>query len=430
MEPSPVIVRPGESLNLTPAGLDRYGNVIPDLAFVFATPADTTLFDSDGKVSEAASGSLYAVSVQAEYKGSRQSALVTVAVAPVWMPTGSMAGPRRSHTATRLDDGRVLIVGWFSSQAELYNPATGAFTATGETHDKRLQGSTATRLNDGRVLIVGGRDGKGQPAQPVGAPPLPPLPDLTSAEIYDPAAGTFTPTGNLNTPRAYHTATLLPDGRVLIAGGQSDPPLVGAVEIYDPATGTFEVAGCLDIERRRHSATLVQNGKVLIAGGSTGVAEAPTEFELYDPELGRTVLEGSCGCGDLTATALLDGKALIVGSIGPAVLYDPSGESFTVTGTMTSARRRPTATLLDDGRVLVAGGFAGEGDYFTFIDSTEFYDPGTGTFSVGPSMTTPRLEHTATVLPGGLVLVVGGESGETTWSGGFELSTAEVLYLR
>jgi hypothetical protein len=272
-------------------------------------------------------------------------------------PTGSMNAGRAYHTATLLSDGRVLIAGglggsvWLAS-AELYDPQTGRFSPTGSMNADR-GGHTATLLPDGRVLIVGGG-----PA---------------SAELYDPATGTFSPTGTMTTTREYQSATLLPDGRVLIAGGWSGGAggsAVASAELYDPAPGTFRATGSMITARANHTATLLNDGRVLIAGGY-GDASA----ELYDPQTGTFSLTGSMTASRVypTATLVANGRVLIAGG-GPTFgeLYDPATGAFSRTGSMRASHQAPTATLLSDGRVLVVGGGDGLGGLF---NSAELYQP-------------------------------------------------------
>jgi Galactose oxidase, central domain len=191
--------------------------------------------------------------------------------------TGSLATARDDHTATLLPNGKVLVAGGSNNNgvnfasAELYDPATGTWTKTGSLTAGRTR-HTATLLPNGKVLVAGGYDVFGNP--------------FASAELYDPASGTWTETGSLATRRSLHTATLLPNGKVLVAGGYGlfgDHYLTSA-ELYDPASGTWTATGSLNMARYNHTATLLPNGKVLVAGGLAGGYLASAE--LYDVGLG------------------------------------------------------------------------------------------------------------------------------------------------
>jgi hypothetical protein len=184
--------------------------------------------------------------------------------------TGSMAVGRFLHTATPLQNGKVLIVGGALTSAsdpvataEIYDPATGTFTMTSAMATAREQ-HTATLLTDGRVLIVGGATSEG-----AGAP-------TATAEVYDPSTGSFSVTGSMAEGRTYHTATLLPSGKVLVAGGGDEN---STAEVYDPATGSFSISGGMEIGRSGHTATLLPNGSVLVAGG--GIFAGLSSAELY-----------------------------------------------------------------------------------------------------------------------------------------------------
>ncbi len=247
---------------------------------------------------------------------------------------------------------------------------------------------TATLLNNGKVLIAGG------------------CCSISSAEMYDPTTGTFTATGSMTTARESQTATLLNNGKVLITGGYNGSFLSSA-ELYDPSTGTFTATGSMTTGRYDHTATLLNNGKVLIAGGYDG--SFLSSAELYDPSTGTFTATGSMTTGryDYTATLLNNGKVLVAGGgTASADIYDPATGTFMATGNMTTARYQHTATLLNNGKVLVAGG-----DYGPELSSAEVFDPSTGTFTATGSMSVPRGLQTATLLNNGKVLVAGGYSG-------------------
>ncbi len=300
-------------------------------------------------------------------------------------PTGSMAAYRICHTATLLRDGRVLMAGGSDdSSAEIYDPATGTFGPTGSMTDVRT-GHTATLLPDGRVLIAGGSTRAESPS-------------ATSAEIYDPATGTFSLTGAMAIARMGHTATLLPDGRVLVTGGGNGTEgavptseIVATAELYDPATGTFSPTGAMADARSGHTATRLLDGRVLVTGGGTqrvaGQRDAndPSEVvataEIYDPATGTFSPTGAMtdARAGHTATLLLDGRVLMAGgannaeTVVTAEIYDPATGTFSPTGAMADHHFPHTATLLLDGRVLMAGASQ-------VFNSVEIYEPATCTF--------------------------------------------------
>ena len=312
-------------------------------------------------------------------------------------PTGSMTAARFRAAATLLADGRALVVGGSEdvAAAEIFDPPTGAFSPTGAMSITRT-GATATLLADGRVLVIGGWHD----------------PDyLASAEIFDPPTGTFSPTGPMTTARDQHLATLLRDGRVLVVGGLNGSGYLASAEIYDPKTGTFSPTGSMSVARERHTVTLLADGRVLVVGGSgpaMDVAEpVHASAEVYDARTGEFSPTGSMTTrrDDHTATLLEDGRILVAGGNGLAAaeIYDPKTGTFGPTGSMSGAHAYHTATLLADGRVLVAGGIGGAG-----TATAEIFDPSTGTFSPTGPMATSRSHHTATLLPDGRVLITGG----------------------
>ena len=373
--------------------------------------------------------------------GGRNASFTAVASAELYDPaTGSftattdpdMTTPRAFHQAIRLADGKVLITGGFNASgtpvasAELYDPATGSFTATTDPDMTTPRDfHQATRLADGKVLITGGRNASGTP--------------VASAELYDPATGSFTATTDpdMTTPRNSHQATRLADGKVLITGGRnaSDTPVASA-ELYDPATGSFTATTDPDMTTPRafHQATLLDDGKVLITGGENASGTAVASAELYDPATGSFTATTD---PDMTtprafhqAIRLADGKVLITGgenasdtAVASAELYDPATGSFTATTDpdMTTPRASHQATRLADGKVLITGGFNASD---TPVASAELYDPATGTFS-GTLMTTPRVVHQATLLADGTVLITGGLDGLEVL-GGTALASADL----
>lgn len=336
-------------------------------------------------------------------------------------PPGPMSSGRSTHTATSLADGRVLLAGGYDfaspiTSADLFDPRTDAFTATGQMATARGF-DTATLLLDGRVLFAGGN-------------PFTwtfPGPFIASAELYDPTTGTFGPTGSLATARNLHTATLLTDGRVLITGGNDTyGHSLASAELYDPKTGTFSPTGSMTTPRGFHSAARLPDGRVLIAGGGSAgwtgghfVASA----EVYDPATGTFTATGPMTVDRaLHATTLLaDGRVLVAGgfnndnggskSLASAEVYDPESGTFAATGSMADERTFDAAVLLTDGRVLITGGVRNGWDYANLLDSAEIYDPGTGTFTTIGPMSGMRVSPTATLLPDGRVLIAGGYNG-------------------
>jgi len=368
------------------------------------------------------------------------------ALSPGFAWTGSLHstvdGPLR-ETATLLADGRVLVTAGCSTAAELYDPATGTFTPTGSLAEVR-GGKTATLLADGHVLIAGGYNCADAAHAGLWA----------SAELYDPATGTFSPTGSMSVPREFHTTTLLPDGQVLITGGITGASPVGALsvvlasyrtvetsssvlrtaELYDPATGTFSPTGSMSTIRDDHTATLLQDGRVLVVGGGGEGYASQTSAELYDPATGSFSRTGSLKTGRWlhTATLLSDGRVLVAGGRSPkdstyasAELYNPRTGKFTSTGSMKASRQQQTATLLPDGHVLIAGGLQQGASSWDVLSSTELYDPGTGAFSPAGSMGDARGDGTATLLVDGRVLIAGGTGIGTKGLVGL---TSAVLY--
>jgi IPT/TIG domain/Galactose oxidase, central domain len=365
--------------------------------------------------------------------------------------TGDMQRVTGIHTAILLPDGRVLIAGgsngWTEdwdeagqNDVELYSPAIGSFTTTVTMAFGRSR-AAATLLSNGKVLLTGG-EGTGFDQPPV----------LASAELYDPATSTFASAGSMANARMAHTATLLPNGKVLIAGGGNAGgwgfPVFGdaaaPAELYDPSTNAFSPTGSMGIARFAHTATLLPSGKVLIAGGfsysligmNSAVAAPLASTEIYDPGTGRfTPGPSMAGArGGHTATLLPDGTLLIAGGLttlgapnyypptpgssavlSTAEVRDPTSGEFTFAGKMTAEREEHTATLLPNGKVLLVGGATGAAGT---LRSAELYDPATRTFVAAGTMSTPRSGHSATLLRDGSVLITGGHGAGGRWDTG------------
>ena len=319
-------------------------------------------------------------------------------------PADSMIQARVRHTATLLEDGRVLLVGGDGlapASAELYDPTTGAFSPTDAMVSDHRLGHSAIRLGDGRVLIIGG------------APSF----DAHRREIWDPGTGRFRIAGVAFDGSGVMVAPVimdmlgvmaagpLADGRILVKSDGST-----TAELFDPVSGTEVTTGSIAVAPKNATATLLLDGRVLITGFGS---------EVYDPKTGEFTATGSTSAyrAGHTTTVLADGRVLILGvwsrSVNPlasAEIWDPETGRGSATGSMITPRAKPVATLLADGRVLVTGG----GDAITGTDlgeasvSAELYDPATGTFSPTGSMAVPRTGHTATLLRDGTVLIAGG----------------------
>jgi hypothetical protein len=263
-------------------------------------------------------------------------------------------------------------------------------------------GHTATLLNNGEVLVAGGYRGGGV---------------YSSAELYNPSAGTFSYTGSMNTGRISHAAVLLPSGEVLIVGGETLFPTncLSSAELFNPSTGTFSYTGSLTTAMCYPTATTLKDGKVLVAYGATA--------ELYDPSAGAFSVTGSLQVSRAGATTTLlgNGKVLFAGgndasnnTLESAELYDPSSGTFSLTGSMEAQRFGHSATALSNGEVLIAGGAyyysvpnpPGPPQIWTgFLNEAELYNPASGTFTVTGSMAQARAYHVAALLPSGKVMV-------------------------
>lgn len=314
-----------------------------------------------------------------------------------------MLEPRSGHTATLLPDGKVLIAGGmrrnqdFYQSAELYNPATHRFERTGDMHQKRVS-HIAVLLHSGKVLIAGGWIGRGC---------------TDTAELYDGATGQFTAiAAQMTTPRGHAAATLLANGDVLITGGadHDSPGGVASAEIFRAATMKFEAVGRMHEARVAHTATLLNDGRVLIAGGRGEKVNATAE--IYDPQTRRFTETGCMMTARYkhTAGALPDGRILVAGgsderdwqgNLNSAEIFDPKTGKFSPISVLNESRFKlpAEAARLSSGELLIAGG----------SKKVELFDPATGNFRlVTGEMADARHFMTETRLKDGSVLLAGG----------------------
>jgi Kelch motif len=376
--------------------------------------------------------------------------------APTFIPLGYMTIPRYFPSSTPLDNGDALIAGGFTGDAftnrtEVYDSRTRKFVRTADMAMLRI-GHTAVRLQDGRVLIAGGFSGADF---------------TTSAEIFDPKTKVFIPTGSMLTGRECATATLLKSGKVLVAGGRNAGGILSEAELYDPRTGSFIRVKSMTVPRYFHTATMMRDGRVLVVGGASTIRTAAAE--VYDPvrhALNPTVtfaplligtdlrfpmrvwtrmangmvllsdfgprMRGSSGgsifvcnsddhkCsrplgnmnlqwGFYTATPLKDGRVLTTGG-ATAELYDPMANRLFPSGGMRQPRAHCTASLLPNGRVLVVGGWHVVKNAYQPVDGAELYDPTNGEFRPAGGTNAAHVWAIGITLAGGDVLIAGGNS--------------------
>jgi N-acetylneuraminic acid mutarotase len=335
--------------------------------------------------------------------------------ANTWTSKASITNARYWHTATLLGNGKVLVTGGYTtngttttSDCRLYTPSTNTWASTGSMTTARAEHSAAV-LSDGRVLVTGGYSGSAS---------------LSSSEIYDPALGTWSSATAMSSQRRNHASITMPNGLTLVTGGRNDATSSGlaTVAIYNPATNTWANGASLTTNRFRHSMAAAPNGRIIITGGlntsgSPAVNNYLSSVEIYSPSgdnyyQGSNLPEGRRG--HYTAV-LSNGNVLVAGgATGDNTVStttkeyntgDQRSNTFTATGSLAQVRAYHTATLLNSGKFLIAGGYAGGSDYFS---GCELYDPNTGTWSSTGSLSLGRRDHEAVLLPTGKVLLTGG----------------------
>src|SRR6266478_5355031 len=278
-----------------------------------------------------------------------------------WAPMADLNQPRAEHTATLLANSTVLVAGGRDAagqplaSAEIYDPATGAYTLLASPLPAPVWGHTASRLSDGTVLIAGGTGDGGLP--------------VAAVQLFDPATDTFTALDPMSTPRGRHTATLLRDGRVLVAGGSNTSGALNFAELYDPTAGTVSPAGPLNVPRTLASAALLLDGTVLVAGGQTTTSEDLDSAEVYDAATNTfarlAAPMGTKRSGHLGVQLLHNGKVLISGGrsggqlVASAEVYDPVTGAFWPVDSPGTARRLFGASFFElpyTGILLATGG--------------------------------------------------------------------------
>lgn len=339
-----------------------------------------------------------------------------------WTSGGALSHGRLGHTATRLSSGDVLVVGGEEYAAptlagvELFSASTGQWSSVASLPAARAN-HTATLLQDGRVLVVGGGRSTGE---------LFPSGNVTAATaLFDPTTRTWAPAGDLATARSHHAAIALADGRVLVIGGAGSthtngPRLADALascELFDPATGTWSPTGSLHTARFFHTAVRLASGQVLVAGGANSKEEGFASAELFDPTTQTWTVTGSMSVDRLwhVMTVLASGRVLVAGGkrsnvafLSSAEVFDPTTQTWRPAQSPGKVGNGAALVTLPDGRALLSGGYGFFSGRYERLTATALYDEvSDGWAAIGPLLTARAL-HTASLLADGRVLVIGG----------------------
>ncbi|WP_439332595.1 Kelch repeat-containing protein [Pyxidicoccus fallax] len=343
-----------------------------------------------------------------------------------WSQTQPMKAPRHMHQAQVLPNHEVLVTGGMGldnlihDSAELYDPVSREWSYTGSMRTPRRY-HTMTLLPNGKVLVAGGLDGEKMEA-------------LNSAEVYDPETGHWSDTGAMENARHFHTMTLLPNGKMLVAGGRSKKDggdALDSAEVYDPETGHWLETGELHTRRSSHTATVLPDGKVLVAGGRAADGSYLDSSEVYDPVTGKWVTSGRMKAArSLHAAARLGNQVLVAGGeytstpsinwsvlpLDSSELYDPHTGKWSITAAMNTRRTNYRLLQLSSDRVAAVGGYrrlSGSLDGPSSAIHAEVYDRNTQTWTATAAMGRVRGESAAVVLDDGQVLVCGGYDNES-----------------
>jgi N-acetylneuraminic acid mutarotase len=408
----------GSSATLTATARDAQNNPLTAKAITWSSGTPTVAsVTAGGIVIGVAPGT---AQIRATSEDKFAEVAVTVRPQP-WSLTGTLANGRTLLTLTLLADGSALAVGGqvlgtpFQTirTSERYDPATGTWRAAGSMTTGRAN-HVAIRLLNGKVLVAGGYTLEPSSTR------------LASAEVFDPATESWSVTGSMLEARDLAAASLLPDGRVLVAGGSaagSDLSALATTEIYDPVTGRWTAAANMTVARGGHTATALSNGKVVVVGGASGTFAAPNlhvSAEVFDPATGAWSATGSVSVarGFHRAVALPNGQLLITGgsnftsAVFPATdIYDAATGAWTPSTALGTGRISHTASVLANGRVLIAGGGG-----TAVLGSAEVFDVTSARWTAAGDLRVPRSNHAAVLLLNGKVLVAGGQGAGASTS--------------
>lgn len=360
-----------------------------------------------------------------------------------WSKTGNMNSARTEHTASVLSNGKILVAGGCNgtviNSVEFYDASTHSWVFTQSMKQARSY-HTASTLTDGKVLVTGGTGPLSKENRAatclLSSKALHMIDQMTqgrknrqtgvlfgswllsdgdvqsSAEIYDPSVDAWLTTRSMRHARVFHTASVLPNGKVLVVGGADNVTFLQTAELYDPSNDTWTLVRSLHGTRGLHSASVLKDGRVLISGGIG--SDSSEVSQLYDPYANSWKMAGLMNIPRIfhTASLLGDGTVLVTGGLidktglPDAELYNPSTNTWVVTGSMNNGRAAHTATVLSNGKVLVTGGYGLNAS--TLLNSSELYDPTTERWTIVEPMNDERFFHQASVLSDGTILVAGG----------------------